>query len=147
MFKSVDVTSEHRLLGFAFPVPTANMIAPSEEEMKDKVIRYVGVKRRTPASHAPAGGTTGGSSKKGASATPGVVGHEAGLAASGALPNPASNPPKLKRKRKANQPPPDPVSLPPSSSITGLPKPDPDQPAQLHTQGELPTHMLSRPSA
>ncbi|KAA1074171.1 hypothetical protein PGT21_006996 [Puccinia graminis f. sp. tritici] len=136
---------KHRLLGFAFPVATANTIAPTEEEMKDKVIRYVGVKRRTPASNAPAGGTTGGSSKKGSSATPGVGGNEAGLAApgaaSGAPPNPASNPPKLKRKRKANQPPPDPVS------ITGLPKPDPDQPAQLNTQGELPIHMLSRPPA
>ncbi|KAA1100592.1 hypothetical protein PGTUg99_026248 [Puccinia graminis f. sp. tritici] len=132
---------KHRLLGFAFPVATANTIAPTEEEMKDKVIRYVGVKRRTPASNVPAGGTTGGSSKKGSSATPGVGGNEAGLAATGAPPNPASNPPKLKRKRKANQPPPDPAS------ITGLPKPDPDQPAQLNTQGELPIHMLSRPPA
>lgn len=158
---------KHRLLGFAFPVASPNTMAPSEEEQKDKVIRFVGARRRTQATAAAAAAATtttesgnsnsvtrkGSSAAVAAAAATGVggagndSGAPAGGPAPGAAPNPSANPPKLKRKRKANPAAPnpnaEPSALPSSSASAGPAKTA--EPVQLQAQGEAASHVLSRP--
>ncbi|OAV96586.1 hypothetical protein PTTG_01020 [Puccinia triticina 1-1 BBBD Race 1] len=152
---------KQRLLCFAFPTP-APTPCPMDYEPIDKVIWYIGRKPRDMicAEDVPskADGNSNKVGRKGPSLAAGEGGgaHEAGPSASGVPPNQASTAaPKLKRKRKANQPPPNPAaaqaphpSLQLPSAVAGPPKTDPDQPPQLHPQGsEVPIHMLSRPPA
>ncbi|KNZ44939.1 hypothetical protein VP01_866g2 [Puccinia sorghi] len=144
---------KHRLVGFAFPVTTPSTVPPSEEEKKDKVIRFIGVKRRTQATTDNSNNNMAGC--KGLNAVSGVgpVGKESGLlppgsgAGSGAHANMQTNPPKLKRRRKVNPPVPSSntaQSILQSAPITAPPKTD----ADLLAQGaEVPMHTLSRPPA
>jgi len=144
---------KHRLLGFAFPVTTPSTVPPSEEEKKDKVIRFIGVRRRTQATTDNSNNNMAG--RRGSNAVLGVgpVGKESGLlppgsgAGSGAHANLQTNPPKLKRKRKVNPPVPSSnaaQSILQSAPITVPPKTE----ADLLAQGaEVPMRMLSRPPA
>ncbi|KAI7957418.1 hypothetical protein MJO28_004513, partial [Puccinia striiformis f. sp. tritici] len=134
---------KHRLLGFAFPVTTSSVILRSEEEQKDKVIRYIGAKRRAQATATTTSNLTATIEPKGGVNEVGLqnlTGPAPGAPPSTIIPN--SNPTKLKRKRKAN----------PSASNTTATQPPitgpiATEPNPSLAQGEVPMHTHSRPPA
>ncbi|POW16571.1 hypothetical protein PSHT_06625 [Puccinia striiformis] len=123
---------KHRLLGFAFPVTTSTVILRIREGQKDKVIRYIGAKRRAQATATTTSNLTATIEPKG-----GVRLRELLLP-----PSSEPNPTKLKRKRKAN----------PSASNTTATQPPitgpiATEPNPSLAQGEVPMHTHSRPPA
>ncbi|MBW0463353.1 hypothetical protein O181_003068 [Austropuccinia psidii MF-1] len=96
---------KRRLIGFAFPVEPAE---GPEEERKDKVIRYVGVKKRN-LQHTVTDGHSGGIGGGGGSAV--GTSHPINPTGSGQVP-----PVKQKRKRRAVVPPPQ-TQPPPTTAM------------------------------